>query len=143
VGTASIDPPIGAGPFTYAWSNGGNTSIISNVASGVYTVTVTDGNGCKTTESVEVSNVVVNSITTFVEGVSIQISPVPTSSLLTIETNLKDLSVWVFDALGRTITTVDLNNLRVIDLSSQAKGMYVLEFRKVGEVVSRAKVMKQ
>lgn len=33
-------------PVTYLWSNGETTSEITNLSSGVYTVTATDGNGC-------------------------------------------------------------------------------------------------
>jgi hypothetical protein len=39
----------GAGYSGYAWSNGGNTQTISVAASGNYSVTVTDGNGCQGT----------------------------------------------------------------------------------------------
>jgi len=38
--------PSGAGPFTYAWSNGGNTQTISSLGAGSYTVTVTNSAGC-------------------------------------------------------------------------------------------------
>ena len=44
----AIDLSINGGqtPFTYSWSNGTTTQDLSNVASGSYTVTVTDGRDC-------------------------------------------------------------------------------------------------
>ncbi len=53
-GSATANP-TGAAPFRYAWSNGGNTQTISNLAAGNYSVTVTDANGCTGTSSVTVS----------------------------------------------------------------------------------------
>ena len=38
-------------PFEYMWSNGGDASTLSDLAPGTYFVTVTDANGCFTTES--------------------------------------------------------------------------------------------
>ncbi|MBL0343388.1 MAG: SprB repeat-containing protein [Bacteroidetes bacterium] len=38
----------GTGPYYYQWNNGAITSSISNLGSGVYTVTVTDAGGCST-----------------------------------------------------------------------------------------------
>lgn len=45
-GTASVTPPVGNGPFTYAWSNGRTTPSVSGLAAGNYSVTVTDAAGC-------------------------------------------------------------------------------------------------
>lgn len=47
-GTAIVDNVTGgSGNYTYAWANGETTSSISNLAAGVYPVTVTDANtGC-------------------------------------------------------------------------------------------------
>ena len=37
------------GEYTYLWSNGETTAVISNVLAGTYSVTVTDANGCTIT----------------------------------------------------------------------------------------------
>lgn len=44
----------GVTPFTYSWSNGGKTSVISNLLPGSYTLTVTDSTNCEYTDSVVV-----------------------------------------------------------------------------------------
>ena len=45
-GTIQAIAAGGAGGFTYLWSNGATTATISNVPAGIYSVTVTDANGC-------------------------------------------------------------------------------------------------
>ncbi len=41
-------------PVTYQWSNGNETTAISQLPIGTYTVTITGADGCSTTESVEI-----------------------------------------------------------------------------------------
>lgn len=45
----------GVTPYAYLWSNAATTDTLSGVGPGVYTVTVTDGNGCMVTSSVTVT----------------------------------------------------------------------------------------
>ena len=49
-GTATVSASNGSGSYSYAWSNSGTTETITDLAPGVYTVTVTDNvSGCTTT----------------------------------------------------------------------------------------------
>ncbi|TXB63594.1 SdrD B-like domain-containing protein [Phaeodactylibacter luteus] len=45
-GAISTAPTGGTSPYSYQWSNGETTPAIQNLAAGIYTVTVTDANGC-------------------------------------------------------------------------------------------------
>jgi len=45
-GSATVTAVGGSGGYTYIWSNGATTSLITNLAAGIYSVTVTDGFGC-------------------------------------------------------------------------------------------------
>lgn len=55
IGTASVLPAGGTASYTYLWSNGATANEITNLAAGVYNVTVTDAKGCTTTASYEVT----------------------------------------------------------------------------------------
>ncbi len=45
-GSATVSVTAGAGPFSYAWSNGKTTTTITALCAGVYACSVTDKNGC-------------------------------------------------------------------------------------------------
>lgn len=55
-GTATVNVVGGTLPYTYSWSNGGNTQSISSLCGGTYTVTVTDANGCIASSFTPTSN---------------------------------------------------------------------------------------
>ncbi len=54
-GTAAVYPSGGVQPYNYVWSNGLQTDSISNLLPGIYTVTVTDANGCQKVSSMSVT----------------------------------------------------------------------------------------
>jgi len=63
-GTASVAVNGGTGPFTYLWSDGSTGTNAGNLTATVYTVTVTDNNGCTEVTSISVSEpalIVINS----------------------------------------------------------------------------------
>ncbi|MEY3397736.1 MAG: hypothetical protein RL220_330, partial [Bacteroidota bacterium] len=69
--TGSINASVtGNGPYSYQWSNGATTQNLNNVASGSYTLTVTDNNGCNKQVSTSLSNPTAISISQTITHVS-------------------------------------------------------------------------
>ncbi|MBK8845695.1 MAG: T9SS type A sorting domain-containing protein [Bacteroidetes bacterium] len=62
-GSVSVSAIGGTGNVSYLWSNGATTMAQSNLSAGTYTVTVTDGNGCESTCSVDINGVSLGSCT--------------------------------------------------------------------------------
>jgi hypothetical protein len=56
-GKIFVTGQTGVAPYTYLWSNGQTGSTATGLTVGFYTVTVTDSNGCSTTEGVSVNDV--------------------------------------------------------------------------------------
>jgi len=54
-GTGSCTITGGSAPYTYLWSNGAQTSAISDLAAGLYTVTASDAHACFVTDSIRIS----------------------------------------------------------------------------------------
>ncbi|MEL6970923.1 MAG: hypothetical protein AAFO02_12215, partial [Bacteroidota bacterium] len=49
-GEVVATPNGGTAPFTYQWSNGASTAVLSEISAGFYEVTVTDAGGCSVSE---------------------------------------------------------------------------------------------
>lgn len=69
-GSITVEVSGGSPPFTYLWSNGGNTSSIGNLSAGYYELDVTDSRGCSVKVPAVVENQVTISLTAAIEKTS-------------------------------------------------------------------------
>lgn len=56
IGSATVTPTTGLGPFSYLWSNGQVTQSITGLSAGVYSVVFTDSLGCTGTNTITLNN---------------------------------------------------------------------------------------
>ncbi len=144
-GSASaIGASGGTQPYTYLWSNGGQTPVITALAPGVYTVTITDAHGCSATAETTVTFV---SSTGEATALKVQVWPNPMGERLEIQA--LDLSSGEYhfvlrDALGRAVAAEKLANGRAVLLVSKLPaGVYTWELAQAnGQVLSSGRVVK-
>jgi gliding motility-associated-like protein len=113
-GSIDIFVSGGVGTYTYGWSTGQTTPVISNLPAGPYTVSVTDGNGCVETDS----NTIVNPsvITDTIIGKNATCGGTATgSATLTVSGGTPGYTfLWSNATTGQNLTNVAAGLYRVI-----------------------------
>ena len=91
-GTIESNGIGGTGNYSYAWSNGANTNNIADLLPGTYTLVLSDGNGCSSTESytLTVSDVVAPQITAQNTTLELGSSGTTTATLQTLGAGVTD-----------------------------------------------------
>jgi hypothetical protein len=122
----------GSSPFSFVWSNGTTTEDLNNVASGTYSVTISDANGCTNTTSVTVNqpplSVVQNSLKT-----ELKVYPNPADKILNVELSnfnqMMGYKLSINNSLGQTVYSQELSLAQFsIDLNSwKVAGTYFVE----------------
>ena len=121
---------------TYQWNLNGNpisgatNQFFQPQVSGVYSVLVTDGNGCS--ELSDTMSVVITGINSFNENLQLNIYPNPANDNITIEftAQRKDAIISIYDIEGELLLqTVSQEIKSKIDISILAKGIYYVEVR--------------
>ncbi len=131
----------GAGFSNYLWSNGTTGQTLTVNTAGVYSVTVTDANGCKDNDSVNVSFQVCVGIREVQREFSITVFPNPNKGLFTLftkGTGIVDLKIY--NILGEVVYTSPRVSNRIpftIDLKAQGSGIFFMQ------VISGEKVVTQ
>jgi len=125
----AIDATItgGTSPYTNTdWSNTATTEDITGLASGNYTITVTDANGCTkdTTFSVK-SSVGLNDLS----SIGFEIYPNPTTGSFQVKGS-GYYTILITDAAGKIVMNINGTNNTTIDLSVFEKGIYFVQIEK-------------
>jgi uncharacterized Rossmann fold enzyme len=134
----AIDLTVGAGlaPYQYDWDNDGtgdndDTEDLSKLTKGIYTVSVTDANGCYDTLVVSVQNQISVSVKETTENskdVSIYLNPSSDEINISLsETFKKELELQLIDLCGKVVLTDNMQqSTKTIRLSHLNKGIYII-----------------
>ena len=137
----------GAPPYVLSWTGpsgySSNNEDIGGLISGDYTLTITDANGCISTENISVGSLVGNQ--TYKNEI-FKIYPNPTDGIFSVvlESNLKgDFTINIFDFLGRVVykTKADNKAKNVLDISDKSNGIYMIKVSN-GENSYQKRVIK-
>lgn len=133
----------GSGFASYSWNTGATTQEIIVLVDGDYDVTVSDQYGCEGTASKK------NVKATWALGVEeisqnhVRLYPNPTDGRLFLETeNPGNYQVRISDLSGRLMLEENFSGKAEFDLSSAAKGIYVLSVISEGQV-QEFRIVKQ
>ena len=149
-GELDVTASGGDGDYSYSWSGPDNfTSAdedLTGIASGEYTVVVTDGNGCSTTETFGVPVGIVE--WSFLQ--TVQVSPNPSNGIVNVTLNGatgEDVAFTLFDAQGRNVWSQNtfnaLGQVRLVaDFQGVANGIYQLQMLS-GESRHAVQLIKQ
>jgi hypothetical protein len=134
----------GVGSYTFLWSNGATTEDVTGLAPGVYSVVVTDGNGCAASSTfVVISTVGVEDI----DAISSQVSVYPNPAndyvvIAVIGFNIE--KVEVYDVLGQLAYTGEPNASNIeINTTELNQGVYFVKILVDGKLITKKiKVIK-
>lgn len=112
-GAANVNVMGGISPYTFLWSNSETTDSIINLTSGVYSITVTDSNGCVNISSdvinpaisVNINETITNIQCNGLNNGMISIAPSGGMSPYTI--------IWSNSSTNNTISSLDVGNYSV------------------------------
>ncbi len=131
-GTASVEVSGGVMPYTFLWDdpNGQNTSEITGLAPGMYSVTVTDANGCTTEGYVTVE---MSTATEDIDQSGLHIYPVPTTGKIYMSYDhfpAMTIHVVIYDLRGSQVQTRSISRtdkeILTLDIDDLRAGIYIL-----------------
>lgn len=142
-GSIAVDPSFGIGPFSFAWNSGQDSSVINNLATGEYTVTVTDVTGCTDAQTYTVGTLS-SSVDIQAAFGEILLAPNPTTGAFFVEAENefpRNTVFQLFDAQGSLREMYRLNaataSFQITFNSNTSPGMYFLRIINDDEQVVR------
>lgn len=147
-GSINVTISGGTAPYTSLWSNSATSEDLSNLTAGVYSVTITDANGCTFNLADTVG--VVTGIATLQNSFGVNLYPNPTQDKLFIELSLVsagNVTVQIYNIEGRLINEFTDKNIVTtryeLNFATQAAGIYLAKI-KAGDatVTQRFTVVK-
>jgi hypothetical protein len=136
---------IASGANTYSWNTGATTSsiMVTPTITTTYTVTGTNPNGCKNTDTLSV--VVINcttGINQLANNSQISIYPNPNNGSFVIETNsTTKQTIQLYDVNGKMVLTQIISGKTNIDASNLSEGVYNISIIRNEGIVNKRMVI--
>ncbi len=127
-GSIDLNVVGGTPGYTYSWSNGETTEDLSNLNAGIYTVVVTDYNGCTAEVSAEVLNEN-NANTSVLQDISLNVFPNPSYGNVKISWKGSGMKLSVVEQSGRVVLNRSVQNFQTIMLTDLEAGMYMITIK--------------
>ena len=129
-GTATVNVSGGTAPYTYNWSSGGTGATETGLIAGIYSVNITDANGCLEVVEVTVGSQV--GLTSINNDMNLLIYPNPAHTFIEIKNLSSQVidEIQVFSIEGKLIQVLSFNTTETItiDVSSWSNGSYILRY---------------
>jgi len=140
-GGLAVFPQGGIGPYTYEWSTGETTNIITGITAGAYQVTITDAIQCEEIISFSLFPVSTEEIESLLD---FALFPNPTNDKTHLSVSFAytvDVSIRVTNALGQILYGKDLERVQSIqqtfDLTNWSSGIYFVQMVVDGKQYTR------
>lgn len=137
-GAIDITVTGGVGGYSFNWSNNATTENLTGLAPGIYTVVITDANGCSSS-STFVVGLSVGIATANLSSDEVSVYPNPANEYITIldRNGFNMDKVEIYNALGQTVYTAEPQNSKVeINTSSFSQGVYLVRIQVKDKVLS-------
>ncbi|MFN2395616.1 MAG: T9SS type A sorting domain-containing protein, partial [Bacteroidales bacterium] len=149
-GSIVVSVSGGEGEYIYSWDTGQQTPVLTGLAPGSYTITVTDEAGCFITETFMIGTVSVEDH--FSDQELVKVYPNPASQILNVETNAAFcseavISVDLTNIVGKNVKSISFDNAGgaerlSIDVGDMYPGIYIITV-KCGNKVKQTKFVKR
>jgi Secretion system C-terminal sorting domain len=129
-GTATAKVTGGKPPYIYDWNNNATNYTLIGLDAGIYSVTVTDANGCTKTAEIEVG--VYTKINDIGESIGLNVNPVPNDGHFNVKLELPTIQtvhIEVFSLIGQKLANKMLKGQSIsepIDISQLNNGQYLV-----------------
>jgi hypothetical protein len=123
--TISLSGPSG---YSYSWSTGSTVRTLDVTAPGTYWLTVTDENGCMTTDTVVVVFDTSVGINNFWKNTDIQIYPNPAKENINIKSTEPNCNIDIYTSDGKMVLHQKLVNSLTINVAEWQQGIYYVKF---------------
>lgn len=134
-GSIDLNVVGGTPGYTYSWSNGATTEDINNLSAGIYTVIVTDINGC----SAEISSEVLNENTSGIasmDEIELNVYPNPSNGNINISWKGTAMQINVIEQGGRIALSRSVEDMQTIQLDDLETGLYMVTIKSANGITA-------